>query len=201
VEDFDPEGHKQARRHDDRQLVGLVVLFTLLAIGGWWLWGKVTQADDNSKSAASATTTVPPDVEAEVEAAYRAYNAMVFRLLLAPDPYDPELPERAAGASLDRLVAALTELVETGDVARYGPTRSLTILTIEVAGDEATLRACSVDESGRFDAATGAEVVPMYVATIIDTVSLERRDGVWRVSAVKNPAPDERWEGVSTCGR
>jgi hypothetical protein len=25
-------------------MFGLVVLFTLLAAGGWWVWGKVTQA-------------------------------------------------------------------------------------------------------------------------------------------------------------
>jgi hypothetical protein len=199
VEDFDPEGHKQARRHDDRQLVGLVVLFTLLAIGGWWLWGKVTQADDNSKSAASATTTVPPDVEAEVEAAYLAYSDMVQRLLLAPQPDDPELVQRATGDALDSLVAALNDLVASGDVARYGPTRSQTILAIEVSGDTATLRACFVDESGRYDATTGDEIDPMRVSTIVDTASLERRDGVWRVSSRKNPGPGEEWEGVHEC--
>ncbi len=97
VEDVDPKGNGQAKRHDDRQLVGLVVLFTLLAIVGWWVWGKVTQADDNSKSAASATTTAPAGDEAEVEAAYRAYETMVTRLLLGTRSDDPELPERAAG--------------------------------------------------------------------------------------------------------
>ncbi len=72
VEDLDPDDVRQAQRREFRQMFGLVVLFTLLAAGGWWVWGKVTQADDNSRSAASATTTAPADVEAEVEAAYRA---------------------------------------------------------------------------------------------------------------------------------
>jgi hypothetical protein len=201
VEDFDPEGHKQARRHDDRQLVGLVVLFTLLAIGGWWLWGKVTQADDNSKSAASATTTVPPDVEAEVEAAYLAYLAMVERLIQAPAVDDPEIMMRATGAAADDLRSSLAEHIANGTLVRIGPATSQTILSIERSGDQATLRVCFVDESGTYDAATGAEVEAMTINTSIDTARLERLDGTWRVSLRTIPGPDEHWEGVSTCGR
>jgi hypothetical protein len=52
VEDLDPSDVRQAQRREFRQMFGLVVVFTLLAAGGWWVWGKVTQADDNSQSAA-----------------------------------------------------------------------------------------------------------------------------------------------------
>jgi hypothetical protein len=191
---------KSERRERAQKLATAAVAVLLVAAGGWLL-GKVIEADDNSKSEASgAMTTAPPDPEAEVEQAYRAYNAMVARLLLAPDASDPELQQRATGAARDRLVTGLNDLVATGDVARFGPTRALTILTIEVDGDSATLRACLVDESGRYDAATGEAVVPLSVGTIIDTATLERDDGSWRVSSIKNPGPDERWDGVSTCG-
>jgi hypothetical protein len=159
----------------------------------------VTQADDNSRSAAAVTTTTPSNPNADVEAAYVAYRSMVRRLLQAPDPDDPEIARRASGAALDRLQAVLEDLVATGDVARYGPTSSQTILTIDVTGDGATVRACLVDESGRYDATTGEPVEPMKVGTIIDTASLQRIDGVWRVSGLKYPGPDEQWEGASTC--
>jgi hypothetical protein len=187
------------------QTVGTVLGLVVLVGAGGWLLGMVIAADDNSQSeAAATTTTAPPDpdaaVKAEIEDAYRAYNAMVERLALAPDPEDPELPQRATGRALDRIIELMKDLVASGDVGRLGPTRSQTILTIEVTADTATLRACLVDESGRYDAATGEAIVPMMVGTIIDTATLERSDGTWRVSAIKNPGPDERWEGVSTCG-
>jgi hypothetical protein len=187
------------------QTLGTVLGLVVLVGAGGWLLGMVIAADDNSQSeAAATTTTAPPDpdaaVKAEIEDAYRAYNAMVERLLQAPDPNDPELQQRATGAALDRLVTGFADLVTTGDVGRFGPTRSLTVLTIDVAGDSATVRACLVDESGRYDAVTGEAVVPLMVGTFIDTATLERDEGAWRVNSIKNPGPDERWDGVSTCG-
>jgi hypothetical protein len=199
VEDLDPNDVRQARRREFRQMFGLVVVFTLLAAGGWWVWGKVTQADDNSQSAASGTTTVPADVEADVEAAYRAYLAMHVRLEGAPDPDDPEIPQRATGRTLARLKTVLADDVASGRVIRVGPAWSQTILSIDVDGDQATLRACYVDESGVFDAATGAILEPTRVSTSIDTTLLERDGGVWRVSYRQPPAADEQWEGVTTC--
>jgi hypothetical protein len=191
---------KWEHRERAQKLATAAVAVLLVAAGGWLL-GKVIEADDNSKSEASgATTTAPIDPEAEVEQAYRAYNAMVDRLAQAPDPNDPELSQRATGRARDRIVELMNDLVSTGDVARLGPMRSQTVLTIEIAGGTATLRACLVDESGRYDATTGEAVVPMTVGTIIDTATLDHTGGTWRVSAIKNPGPDERWEGVSTCG-
>jgi hypothetical protein len=202
VEESDPEAHRKAQRRETRQMVGLVVLFTLIAAGGWWVWGKVTQADDNSQSAASPTATAPvDDVEAEVEAAYRAYIAMGQRLVAAPNPDDPEIPERTTGSALARVKAVLADDLARGHVIRTGPASSQTILSIDVDGDQATLRACFVDESGLFDAATGAEIEPVRIVTAIDTVVLQRESGAWRVSNQKTPAADEQWEGATTCER
>ncbi len=179
-------------------MVALVVLFTLLAAGGWWLWGKVTAADVNSRSEASATTT-PADAEAEVEAAYRAYIAMQERVEAAPDPDDPEISERATGRTLDRLRQAMADYAARGQAVHVGAATKQTILSIDVSGDRATVRVCFVDESGVFDVATGAEIVPVHTGTSIDTTELERTAGAWRVSSRRPPAADEQWEGVTTC--
>jgi hypothetical protein len=185
------------------QTVLLAAAVVVLAAGMAWLWAKVTEADDNAKSEAASPATTPGDPEAEVKAdvedAYRGYSDMVMRLLSEPKPDDPELSQRATGDALTRLVAALNELVATGDAIRYGETRSQTILAIDVSGDQATVRACFVDESGRFDAATGEVVDPMRVATIVDTATLERRDGIWRVSFRKEPEASEEWDGATSC--
>ncbi len=44
---------------------------------------------------------------------------------------------------------------------RGGPDDNQTILSVSVDGDTATLSVCYVDQSGVYDAATGAELVPM----------------------------------------
>jgi hypothetical protein len=182
----------------------LAAAVVVLAAGVAWLWAKVTEADDNSKSEASPTTT-PGDPEAEVkadvEAAYRAYLAMETRLTSAPDPDDPEIPERATGRTLDSLRATLADYAAKGQVIRVGPASAQTILSVEVAGSQATVTACYVDESGVFDAATDAAVVPTRIYTSIDRTTLERVDGVWRVSLRTAPQDDELWEGVTTCDR
>jgi hypothetical protein len=192
---------KSERRERAQKLATAAVAVLLVAAGGWLL-GKVIEADDNSKSEASGTTTTaPPDPEAEVEQAYRAYLAMEARLVAAPDPNDAEIPERATGPALARLKEALAEDVEKGHVIRVGPATSQTILSIEVTGSKATVRACFIDESGLYDAATGAELVPMRTGTAIDTAELVREGGAWRVSLRRVPAADEHWEGATSCDR
>jgi hypothetical protein len=186
-------------RRAQLQTVGTVLALIVLVATGGWLLGMVIAADDNSLSEAAATTTAPVDPEAEIEDAYRAYLAMETRLVAAPDPDDPEIPERATDETFERLRAALADLAAKGQVIRVGPASSQTILSIEVSGDEATLRACYVDESGVFDAVTGAEITPMQVGTAVDTTVLERDGDTWRVALRKVPAEDEHWDGATTC--
>jgi hypothetical protein len=186
------------------QTVGTALaLIVSVAVGGWLL-GKVIAADDNSQSEAAATTTTAPvdpkaEVEAEIEDAYRAYLAMEERLLLAPNPDDPEIPQRLTGRSLAHIREVLADYAAKGQIIRVGPATSQTILSIEVTGDQATLRACFVDESALFDAATGTAIEPMDVGTEIDTTVLVREGGTWRVSERRSPAEGEVWEGATTC--
>jgi hypothetical protein len=199
--DHDHDHDAQPQRHETRQMVGLVLLFTLIAAGGWWAWGKITQADDNSKSEASATTSAPSaQAEADIEAAYRAFIAMIGRVVQAPDPDDPELPMRATGVALDGLRSSIARSLAEGTIIRPGPATSATVLSIEVSGDTATLRACFIDESTAYVAVTGAVVEPTTIVTIVDTVELEREGDTWLVSRRETPGPDERWNGVNTCG-
>jgi hypothetical protein len=124
---------------------------------------------------------------------------MHVRLEAAPNPDDPEIPERATGRTFDRLRTALAQDLAAGRVIKVGPAWSQTILSIDIAGEEATLRACYVDESGVFDATSGAVIEPTRISTSIDTTLLEREGGVWRVSYREPPAADQQWEGVTTC--
>src|SRR5262249_31127225 len=106
---------------------------------------------------------------------------------------------RATGVALDNLRSALAKSVADGTLNRIGPTTHQTVLSVDVWGDEATLRACFVDESGSYDAASGAVVEPMRIMTSIDTVRFQRVDGAWLVSSRQAPAPGEMWEGVTSC--
>ena len=85
-----------------------------------------------------------------------------------------------------------------GVVLRTGPYDEQTILSAAVDGDAATLSVCYVGQSGVYDAATGAEVVPMEVVTTLDRVDMVRETGVWKVRFVDN-AEEDRWAGVHDC--
>ena len=76
-----------------------------------------------------------------------------------------------------------------GSVSRTDP------LTIEVAGDTATVETCGVDDSVVYDAATG-NVINDDVVTVRASSTLERDGDHWKLATRSEL---ERWEGVAGC--
>jgi len=182
--------------HVPRAWAQLVLFVALVAVTGYLLIGLIGDSDDKATPTATTTTTITP--EAEVESAYRDFIDMVNRVYLAPDPADPEIAEHATGQTRANFEKTLTDLQARGTVYRGGPDDRQTILATSVTGDSAKMSVCYVGQSGEYDAATGAEVQPMRTFTTLDTVTLFRERGEWKVSSETN-APTGMWEGVDDC--
>ena len=130
------------------------------------------QGDDDPDPPTDTSTTLDAEAaaEEEVRQAYRDFLAMTFRVPTRPTRPIPTIAEHATGdvrANLERVAARDRE---RGIVIRGGPEDNQTILSVSVDGDTATLSVCYVDQSGVYDAATGAELVPMETVTTLDTV-------------------------------
>jgi len=159
---------------------------------------------DDASGTSAETTTAPSTVTtvsptAEVEQAYRDFDAMLTRLASAPNPRDPELGRRATGEALTNFRRTLSDSVSHGYAVKVGPQTRLSFVSTTVKGDQATLKICDVDQSALIDAKTGAEIKAMSTVTSLATVTAIRTEGVWKISRVGTDA-DHRWEGIRDCG-
>jgi hypothetical protein len=159
------------------------------------------QGNDDPDPPTDTSTTLDAEAaaEEEVRQAYRDFLAMTFRNAEAPDPADPAIAEHATGDVRANLERAAARDRDRGIVIRGGPEDRQTILTVSVDGETATLSVCYVDQSGVYDAATGAELVPMEIVTTLDTVGMVRESGAWKVRSIEN-SEEAKWAGVHDCG-
>jgi hypothetical protein len=149
--------------------------------------------NDDSTDPPATSTTVDPDeaAEEEVRQAYRDFLEMAFRVAANPDPADPGIATHSTGAARTSLEEAAAQDRARGVVIHGGPEDSQTILSTSVDGDTAVLSVCYVGQSGAYDAATGAELVPMEIITTLDRVELLREAGTWKVRSVGNDEEDK----------
>jgi hypothetical protein len=148
-------------------------------------------ADTTTTTAPTATTL---DAEAEVEAAYLAYWAMNKRLAAAPDPDDPEIPERATGSARDHLVDSLTTLLAQGRRYEFGPEDRHEVASLDVQADTATVRGCAVADASLVNAS--GEVRRLALTTTLLEAELARSNGTWLVTTVSEL---DSWDGSTTC--
>lgn len=181
-------------------LAGVLAVLAAVACGGDDGGEDEASADTteavesvDTTPAESTTTTLSP--EAEVEAAVMAHDAMLVRLLQAPDPSDPEIAQRSTGSSRAEAESGFAQLVALGQHGMPGPNMGVAVLTTEVSGDHATVETCEVDDGALIDTATG-DILDDEVVTRLVTISLERVDGVWLVSSADDL---ETWDGVTDC--
>ncbi|HMG43977.1 MAG TPA: hypothetical protein VK611_21775 [Acidimicrobiales bacterium] len=152
-----------------------------------------TNDNNNDDDAADPT----PSPESEVEAAYLAYWEMGARLLEAPDPADPEIPQRTSGEALTNLVNGLTTLKETDQRSELGRMYSHDVIGVRVDGaSRAEVDDCAVDDSRVVNATTG-EVVAEGLVTELLRVTLIRDDERWLVDHTSRV---DAWEGATDCG-
>lgn len=181
-------------------LTALWAVFAAVACGSGEDGGEAPEsspeASDPADTALAETTVTTLSPEAEVEAAIAAYDAMINRIVQAPDPNDPEIAQRATGANRERVEAGFAQLVALGQYGKPGPNRRSTVLRTVVSGAEATADVCEVDDGLLIDAATG-DVLDDDVVTRLVVISLERVDGAWLIARI-DPT-NSSWEGVSDC--
>ncbi len=156
---------------------------------------STTEASEPTDATVAATTTTLSP-EAEVESAIAAYDAMINRIVQAPDPNDPEIAQRATGANLETVESGFAQLVALGQHGQPGPNRRTTVLRTVVSGDQATVDVCEVDDGLLINTATG-EVIDDDVVTRLVVISLERVDGTWLVARIE--PTNSSWEGVTDC--
>jgi hypothetical protein len=150
-------------------------------------------ADDTSPTTDRTTTTVSP--EAEVEAAYLAYWDMFVRLTQDPDPADPEILERASGDALLKLSQGLSNMNARQQRAEFGPLYAHDVLSVEIEGQQSTVRDCAVDDSYLVDLATG-ETLAGNVATDLWEATMVRSDDRWLVDSIESV---EAFRGAVSC--
>jgi hypothetical protein len=170
--------------------IGLIVTAALFAVTACGGGGKGDSASTSSTSAATAaasngsttttTTTVKP--EDEVKAAYLAYWAMADRLLIAPDPEDPELLQRTTDPLLPFIKDELTQRKLQGTVLRTPPDRTSShrIDLLTVNGSAASVIDCYVDARIMYSA-TG-QVLDEAVVSKTAEATLASTGGAWKVS-------------------
>jgi hypothetical protein len=175
----------------------MIALVGLLAAGCGG--GDDDSQPSTTRRAASSTTVSTPTTrtpESEVEDAYSAYSEMFTRLLAAPDPDDPEIQRRTAGAAAASLTDNLTTLRALGRAVRFGENYRYELLSVDITGDEAVARECVVDDATVVEVATGEPVDPAPVATVLNRVTLQFDRRAWRVSGIDQ---ENGWEGIGEC--
>jgi hypothetical protein len=179
----------------------VAVLAVMLAAGCGGSGDDAAEGDDPATTSSTPTPTTPDETiasnsaEAEVEAAYLAYWEMAQRLVEAPNPDDPEIPERATGPAMGQLVDSLSTLRAQNRAVRGGPGYGHRLLSLDVSGGSALVRDCTVDDGSIVDASTG-DVIEQRVVTVLLEVSLRRETGGWRVSEIEQL---DSWSGATTC--
>lgn len=179
-----------------RPLVRAAALVLLVGLLLGLVVGPAACGNDDDSSDDPPPTTTSATTESEVESAYLAYWEMGARLLEAPDPDDPEIPERASGEALADLVAGLEALKSANLRSELGSQYAHNVIGVEVENDgRAVVDDCAVDDSRLVDAATG-EVVEQSVVTELIRVTMLRDGDRWRAdSSVQVDA----WEGAVEC--
>lgn len=165
--------------------------------------------DSDGTATPASTTTLPPPVEstttttvdplaAEIVGRYRQFWQARFAANQAPpNPDAPALRDLAVGQQLDQVVKetrgnlqGTLALRRPGDAA----VRS-SVKLLKVAGDQATVQECVVDDDVVYRYTTG-EIVNDAVATNSVEGTMRRVGGVWKLEAARLL---QRWEGVAGC--
>lgn len=181
---------------DRRPLVQAAALVLVVGLLLGIVVGPAACGNDDDSSDDPPPTTTTPDPESEVESAYLAYWEMGSRLLEAPDPDDPEIPERASGEALADLVAGLDALRSANLHSELGPQYSHDVIDIKVESEgRAVVDDCAVDDSRLVDAATG-EVVEQSVVTELLRVTMHLQGERWRADSSTRV---DAWEGAVEC--
>lgn len=141
------------------------------------------------------------DAATAAQEAYVAYQAMFERLVITPDPDDPEIEERTSGAERDHVVEVLTTYDAGGLAVEFGTRHAHHVYDVSVDGDTATVLDCFVSDTRVVDEASRAVVRrdPEGGTPYVVTATVVRGDDGWTVSG-QTAAPVEPPQGCGPDG-
>lgn len=119
----------------------------------------------------------------DAQAAYVAYQQMLERLVITPDPDDPEIAQRATGAAEDELVELLSGYDSAGQAVEFGTRHEHHVFDVAVQGDTATVLDCFVSDARVVDESS-REIVrgdPEGGSASVVTATLVLDGDEWRV--------------------
>ena len=137
-----------------------------------------TQVGDGVGDNAAAAGTA-----ADAQAAYVAYQQMFERLVITPDPDDPEIAERSTGAAHDEVVATLDGYDSGGLAVEFGTRHEHHVYDVAVDGDTATVLDCFVSDARVVDESSRQVVRgdPEGGSASVVTATLVRDGNDWKV--------------------
>jgi len=147
----------------------------------------------------STTSAAPQTIEKEVEQAYQDINLAELEQLRHPDPV-PDVFAGHSGPHNDLVVSVNRDYAARGLIATPGPSGRWPvpeILSTDVAGDQATLRVCIIDDVRIVEAATQI-VVNDVVASRLSTATMVLQGDGW---VLYSHRLDARWEDDKGCNR
>lgn len=168
---------------------------------------STTQAAPNSTvaaptaappSTALVTTSTSVDPAVEIVARYKRFWEVRFDANQPPpNPESPALADYAAGEQLEQVKAETRKNLQDRIAVRHAADsiRRSSAKVVELAGDEATVQECVVDDDVIYRYSTG-EVVDAGVATHSVEARMRRIAGVWKLISARLL---QRWEGVAGC--
>lgn len=135
-------------------------------------------AGDNDAATGTAT---------DAQAAYVAYQEMLERLVIAPDPDDPEIAQRATGAARDDVVATLGGYDGNGQAVEFGTRHEHHVYDVAVDGDTATVLDCFVSDARVVDESSRQVVRgdPEGGSASVVTATLVIDGDAWKVERIE----------------
>ena len=132
-----------------------------------------------SSTSASTSTTASSNVDAAVLDGYRAYWAAYVKAGDPMNPEDPQLQAHATGPALETVVKAFVALKSAGKVVRGQV--DLAPRVIKVDGESASVHDCYGDNTGVYDASTGAREDKPTGQRHLVTATMRLDSGTWKV--------------------
>lgn len=160
-----------------------VVALVLIAAG----CDSDTPANPPSATATGGPTTPSKRAAAEAQA-IAAYDGMWQAMANAgevPDPDAPELRQYATGDALARIVGALVNYREIGQVTRGRPVSHARVTSATPADDPTEVDVVDCGDSTNWtthDKATGAQISPDPRGRRHITAAVKKIDGTWKVA-------------------
>lgn len=156
-----------------------------------------TSAPGSTTSTSAPATDGWSVEQQEVIDDFLAARAAFSESLANPDPTNPTLEATHVDPMLTEVRNINAEWQGFGQAGRF-PDNSVSTtdpLSVDLAGDQATVETCGVDDSVVYDIASG-NVLNDDVMTVRASSTLQRVDGVWKLATRSEL---ERWEGVAGC--